>query len=130
MLEEIKKSSKESNDALIAKLNETSEQNKTLSETINSMKAENDRIKAEKAASERQAKIISLAKELGIPQYRIDEGLPVTDDMDDDAIKNKLNVVATNCKSLAQSRNGGFSLGGEQKEVSEEEAKAVAALMV
>ena len=129
LLEEFKKSSKEQNDALMSKLSEASEQNKTLTETINTMKAENEKVKAEKAASERQAKILSIAKELGIPQYRIDEGLPVSDDMDDDAIRNKLNVVATNCKSVQQTRGNGFSLGGEKMEVSEEEAKAIAAAM-
>lgn len=130
MLDEFKKTSSEQNATLLSKLTEANEQNKTLSETINTMKAESDKLKAETAARERQAKIVALAKELGIPQYRIDEGLPITDDMDDDAIKNKLNVVATNCKSVVQSRSNGFSLGGEKMEVSKEDAKAIAAAMV
>ena len=130
LLDEFKKTSKEQNDALIAKLSEASEQNKSLTETINTMKAESEKLKAETASRERQAKIVAIAKELGIPQYRIDEGLPVTEDMDDDAIKNKLNVVATNCKSLVQTRGNGFSLGGEKMEVSKDEAKAIAAAMV
>lgn len=130
LLEEMRKSNKEQNDALMAKLTETTEQNKNLTATIQTMKDESDKLKAENAARERQSKIISMAKELGIPQYRIDEGLPITDDMDEDAIKNKLNVVATNCKAVSQSRGGGFSLAGEKMEVSKEDAKAVAAMMV
>lgn len=130
MLEAMQKSNKEQTDALLAKLTETSEQNKTLNETITAMKAESDQLKAEREKKNRQEKILSIAKELNIPQYRIDEGLPITDDMDEDAIRNKLNTVAVNCKAVMQSRGGGFPLGGGNHEVSQEEIKAVASKIV
>ena len=130
MLEAMQKSNKEQTDALLAKLTEATEQNKTLSESITAMKAESDKLKAEREAKARQEKILTIARELNIPQYRIDEGLPVSDDMDEDAIRNKLNTVAANCKAVQQSRGGGFALGGGIHEASQDEIKAVAAKIV
>jgi type I site-specific restriction-modification system R (restriction) subunit len=130
LLEQMRKSSEESNKALIEKLNAQTEANRTLSETITAMKTENDRIKAEAQKKARQERIINKAKELGIPKSRIEEGFAITDDMDEDAIVNHLNVVAANYKALNLSEHRPFGQQLENKEATEEELKAVAGALV
>lgn len=130
LVEQMKASSEEQKKTLTEQLTQLSKQNKQQSETIKAMKDESDKLKAQKEKEARLEKINSKAKELGIPQWRIDEGLPITDDMDDDAITNKLNVVATNIKSLGLKPNAGYQQPGEHHEASKEEAKAIAAMMV
>ena len=130
LLEAMKKQSEEANKALIEKLNAQTEANKTLNDTITAMKNENDRIKAEQAKQARQEMIISKAKELGIPKSRIDEGFAITDDMDDDAIVNHLNVVSANYKALNLSERRPFGQQLENKEATEDEIKAVAGALV
>jgi type I site-specific restriction-modification system R (restriction) subunit len=130
LLEQMRKASEESNKALIEKLNAQTEANRTLSETITAMKTENDRIKAEAQKKARQERIINKAKELGIPKSRIEEGFAITDDMDEDAIVNHLNVVAANYKALNLSEHRPFGQQLENKEATEEELKAVAGALV
>lgn len=130
LLESMQTANKEQTTKLTEQLTALTDQNKQQLETINSMKAESEKLKAESAKKARQDGIIAKAKELGIPQSRIDEGFAITDDMDEDAILNHLNVVATNIKAMGLPKNTPFSRAGESKEVSKEEAKAVAALMV
>jgi hypothetical protein len=126
----MKKQSEESNKALIEKLNAQTEANKTLTDTITALKAENENAKAEAAKKARQEMIISKAKELGIPKSRIDEGFAITDDMDEDAIVNHLNVVSANYKALNLSERRPFGQQLEQKEATQEELKAVAGALV
>lgn len=130
LFEQMKKSSEESNKALQEQLAKQTEANKTLTDTITAMKDENERIKAETAKKARQEGIINKAKELGIPKSRIDEGFAITDDMDDDAITNHLNVVAANYKALGLSERRPFGQQMENKEATEEELKAVAGALV
>lgn len=131
MLEAMKKQSEESNKALIEKLNAQTEANKTLTDTITALKNENETAKKEAAKKARQEMIINKAKELGIPKSRIDEGFAITEDMDDDAIVNHLNVVATNYKALSLSEKRGFGMNFDTKqEATQEELKAVAGALV
>ena len=130
MLEQMKKASEESNKTLTEELQKQTEANKTLNDTITAMKSENDRIKAEAEKKARQEGIISKAKELGIPKSRIDEGFAITDDMDDDAITNHLNVVAANYKALNLQGRRSFGMEPDKSEASEEELKAVASQLV
>lgn len=64
------------------------------------IKEESDKLKQEKAASERKNLIISKAKELGIPQYRIDEGFSIADTADEASIIEHLTTVSNNIKTL------------------------------
>ena len=130
MLAEMKKASEENTKALSEQLKQQTEANKTLNETITAMKTENDRIKAEAQKKARQEGIIQKAKELGIPKSRIEEGFAITDDMDEDAITNHLNVVAANYKALNLSERRPFGQQLENKEATEEELKAVAGALV
>jgi hypothetical protein len=67
---------------------------------------------------------------LGIPKSRIDEGFAITDDMDESAIVNHLNVVATNYKALNLQERRPFGQQLEQKDATPEELKAVAGALV
>lgn len=130
LLEEMKKSNEESKKALSEQLAAQTEANKTLNETITAMKTESERAKAEAEKKARQEGIIQKAKELGIPQSRIDEGFAISDDMDNDAILNHLNVVAANYKALNLQERRPFGQQLDNKEATEEELKAVADALV
>lgn len=80
-------------------LKELAESNKALKEGYNAMKEENEKFKTEKMKAERFNSIISKAKELGIPQWRIDEGFNIADDADDTAISEHLSKVSNNIKA-------------------------------
>lgn len=66
---------------------------------FNSMKEENEKLKLEKSYADRKSSIVSKAKELGIPQWRIDEGFSIADDANDEAIASHLSTVANNVKT-------------------------------
>lgn len=119
------KAEKEASDKTIKELLESV---KTMKEGYDAMKSENDRFKAERTAAERKNSIISKAKELGIPQYRIDEGFAIADDADESKITEYLTKVATNTKSQALPGNKGtfpLSDGAPSKESVEAIAKAM-----
>ena len=80
-------------------LKELAERNKALKEGYDAMKEENEKFKTEKTKAERFNSIISKAKELGIPQWRIDEGFNIADDADDTAISEHLSKVSNNIKA-------------------------------
>lgn len=130
MLEQMKKASEESSKTLTAELAKQTEANKSLTETITAMKTENDRIKEEARKRERHEGIIRKAQELGIPKSRIEEGFAITDDMDDDAITNHLNVVASNFKAMGLGSRKAFGLEPDKSEASKEELEAVAGALV
>ena len=101
---------------------------KTMKEGYDAMKSENDKFKAEKTAAERKNSIISKAKELGIPQYRIDEGFAIADDADESKITEYLTKVATNTKLQTLPSNRGvypLSDGAPSKENVDAIAKAM-----
>lgn len=54
---------------------------KAMQETLNSLKAENDSLKAEKAKAQRKADISAEAKKLGIPEYLM-KRITIADDAD------------------------------------------------
>lgn len=88
-------------------LKELLENNKVLSESLKTVKDENDAFKAKEAEFARKNLIISKAKELGIPQYRIDEGFSIAADADENAIVEHLTMVSNNTKkqNLPGSKN-------------------------
>ena len=119
------KAEKEASDKTIKELLESV---KTMKEGYDAMKSENDRFKAEKTAAERKNSIISKAKELRIPQYRIDEGFAIADDADESKITEYLTKVATNTKLQTLPSNRGvypLSDGAPSKENVDAIAKAM-----
>ena len=76
-----------------------------LAKSFEAIKAENEKFKAEKAVAERQSLILTKAKELGIPEYRIKEGFSIADNADEKAIADYLTTVANNIKANALPTN-------------------------
>lgn len=95
---------------------------KELTATVTTLREDSKKAEIEKAKSERQAKILSKAKELGIPQSRIDEGFVIADDADDYTIGAYLGTVKKNIDATRLPQNNRFSLGNG--EANAEEVKA------
>ena len=77
------------NNALIAEL----------AKSFEAIKAENEAFKLEKANAERKNLILTKAKELGVPEYRIKEGFAIADNADEATITEYLTTVANNIKA-------------------------------
>lgn len=102
---------------------------KELQETIQKQ-AEEAKAKEEAAAkADHDAKILSKAKELGIPESRINEGFTLSDDATDEAIETYLSKVANNYKALQQPQFGG-SYRASEGEPTKEDVDNVAASLV
>ena len=76
-----------------------------LAKKFDVIKQENEAFKREKAASERKNLILSKAKELGIPEYRISEGFSIADDASEEAIVEHLTMVSNNIKARSLPSN-------------------------
>ena len=63
------------------------------------LKEANEKLERERAETTRTSTILSKAKELGIPEWRIKEGFAISADADETAINSHLTTVATNLKT-------------------------------
>lgn len=86
-------------DSFAKMIEELRQQTKSAMEGYQALKTENDAAKAAKAKADRQGFIISKAKELGVPQWRIDEGFALAEDANEDVIAEKLATIASNIKT-------------------------------
>lgn len=86
---------------------------KTLTASVKTLTDTQNAAAAAKAKAERQTKILNKAKELGIPQSRIDEGFVIADDADDTAIGSYLSNVKKNIDANKLPSVNHLSLGGE-----------------
>lgn len=106
---------------------------KELQETIQKQaeeaKAKEEAAAKAKAKADHDAKILSKAKELGIPESRINEGFTLSDDATDEAIETYLSKVANNYKVLQQPQFGG-SYRASEGEPTKEDVDNVAASLV
>ena len=106
---------------------------KELQETIQKQaeeaKAKEEAAAKAKAKADHDAKILSKAKELGIPESRINEGFTLSDDATDEAIETYLSKVANNYKALRQPQFGG-SYRASEGEPTKEDVDNVAASLV
>lgn len=106
---------------------------KELQETIQKQaeeaKAKEEAAAKAKAKADHDAKILSKAKELGIPESRINEGFTLSDDATDEAIETYLFKVANNYKALQQPQFGG-SYRASEGEPTKEDVDNVAASLV
>lgn len=93
------------------------ETNNTLAESYNALKTENDEAKAQKAKLDRQNFILAKAKELGVPQWRVDEGFVIADDADEATISETIQKVANNIKTqqLPSARNVFPHIGNDEQ---------------
>lgn len=96
---------------------------------ITGFQTENENLKKAEAQRQRQASIIAKAKELGIPQYRIDEGFVIPEDADEKSYTETLSTIAKNIKVNALPGRGGAG-ALETGEASKEEISAVADSLV
>lgn len=101
---------------------------KKMQDEIAGFRKENDDLKKAAAARQRQETIISKAKELGIPQYRIDEGFVIADDATDESIASTLAAIAKNIK--ANSLPGSHAGTLTPEKVTKEEVDNIADAMV
>ena len=92
-------------------------------------KAKEEAAAKAKAKADHDAKILSKAKELGIPESRINEGFTLSDDATDEAIETYLSKVANNYKALQQPQVGG-SYRAIEGEPTKEDVDNVAASLV
>lgn len=118
-LETLTKTNSEKENSYTEQLSKQNELIKDLQATIKKQQDEALAEKAAKAKADHQAKILSKAKELGIPQSRIEEGFVIADDADDETINNILTKVSNNYKTLTQPVFQGYrqqSLGEASKE--------------
>lgn len=112
------------------------EQSKTIKELQETIQKQTEEAKAKeeaaakaKAKADHDAKILSKAKKLGIPDSRIDEGFNLSDDATDEAIDTYLSKVANNYKALLQPQFGG-SYRASEGEPTKEDVDNVAASLV
>lgn len=110
--------------SLADKIAELLKNGETQKQALDTLTKENEAMKAEKAAAARQSLISGTAKELGIPQWRIDEGFAIAADAGEDAIKETLSKVANNIKVNGLQDGRGLLLD-DNKKVTQEEAKSI-----
>lgn len=126
----IKQAAEESRKQMEESFKTLNETNTALKQSYEAMKSEAEKAKAEKAKLDRQNFILSKAKELSIPQWRIDEGLAIKDDADNDAIVAQLSTIANNVKTnILPNRPNAFPMT-DAGEISKEELKSIAQSIV
>lgn len=88
---------------------------------LDGLKKKVETAEVEKSRSERNNLILSKAKELLIPQWRIKEGFAITDDMDQSAIGNYLAAVKQNITTAGLERgNTAFPLSTSEAQGKED----------
>ena len=105
-------------------------QDKTSAQQTDLVKLQEEKAQLERAqaAAERQKKILAKAKELEIPQYRIDEGFNISDTATEEEIGTYLTTVAGNIKNNSLPQNQHFALAG--KDITKADADNLANLIV
>ena len=123
-LEEKERIASKREEALAKKLEDLLKTNETQGKTLSELQKENEAMKQEKATAERRNMIQTIAKELQIPEWRINEGFVISADADEAGIKEALSKVANNIKVNTMQGGGGFMLD-DNKKVTQEEANAI-----
>ncbi|MGN1172627.1 MAG: hypothetical protein ACI4SO_02435 [Muribaculaceae bacterium] len=119
------KQREEENAKLIKTLTDS---NSALEKQVKSLTDENSAAKAAQARAAHIAKINDKAKELGVPDWRIDEGFNIAEDASDETIAEVLGKVANNISTNLLPSNHGLSLSNGQPTA--DEISALAASIV
>lgn len=82
------------------------EGNKSLTEAVEGLRRENEAMKAAEAQRAREAFIAGKARELGIPEWRMQEGFSLAPDAADDAVVEHLTRVAEHIRAQALPAGG------------------------
>lgn len=110
LIKSLKEDNKKQSEDYSAKLNDLTKQNADYKKAIDDLKTERETEKAEAAKAAHKQKILNKAKELGIPQSRIDEGFVIAEDADDATINDTLTKVANNYKAMQLPLRGSFQM--------------------
>lgn len=129
-VEDLVAAGKKRDEEYAANLKSLTDKNTELGNTVKTLTDKNAEAEAAAAKAARLAKITSKAKELGVPQWRIDEGFTIADDASDDAITDTLTKVANNISAnlLPPGSRAGIPLGNDKP--SEDDLKNLAASIV
>lgn len=114
----------------LATIKKLQEEQTALQSGYNALKQENDQARAAKAAADRAAFILNKAKELGVPQWRIDEGFALAPDAAEDVIAQTLSKVAENIKTEMLPSRAQTSLPVSDGSLSKDEIASLAGSIV
>lgn len=81
-----------------------------LDSVVNPIQTELNAYKAKESQAVRQALILGKAKELGIPEWRINEGFTIADDADETAINTTLSGIKQNIVTAGLETSKGFPI--------------------
>lgn len=127
VLEELKTSRTKENEEFTKTLDAMKKENQSLISEYDALKKENEEAKAKAQAKRRADYILGKAKELGIPQDRIDEGFVIAPDAEDSAIDEYLSKVSSNIRTRELPQDKHFQKGDEKanKEIVDDVVKAM-----
>ena len=99
-----------------------------LKDSLKKLQEDYEGAKAQAKKQAREKFILDKAKELGVPQYRIDEGFAFGDDVDDASIEASLTTIANNIKANMLPQDKRFRMGDDVP--SKEEISSIADALV
>lgn len=120
---------KRKDDAYNDSLKKLKESKAQLEEQLKNLVDESTAVKEAQAKAERKAKIEAKAKELGVPEWRINEGFTIEDDASDETISGVLAMVANNINTHLLPGSKGFNPLTGSKPTDEEVSKLAASLV-
>ena len=126
-ISEILESHKAQTDATNKVISDLQDKNKVLLDGYEQIKADAEKKAQQQKLEAHRNFITNKAKELGIPQWRIDEGFTIADDAEESSVVEYLNGVASHIKTSALPLDKGEILGGDKatKEDMDSVAKAL-----
>lgn len=128
-VEELTAAGKKRDEEYAANLKTLTESRDSLGKQVKELVDKNAASKAAAAKAARNAMILAKAKELGVPQWRIDEGFTIAEDASDEVITETLTKVANNINTnILPGSRGGFPLAGN--EPTKEDFASIAASLV
>jgi len=105
------------------------DRNTELGKAVKDLTDKNTAAEAAAAKAARNAMIVAKAKELGVPQWRIDEGFIIADDATDEVVTETLTKVANNINTnILPGNRGMFPMAGN--EPTKDELASMAANLV
>lgn len=127
LIQELREGRKKDNDEFTKTLQEMQDKNQKLIDDYDKLQKENEDAKKLASIKQRQDYILNKAKELGIPQDRIDEGFVIKDDADESAINDFLSKVSSNIKTRQLPKDKHFQKAdaNDAKEVVDEVVKSM-----
>lgn len=128
-VEDLTAAGKKRDEEYAANLKTLTESRDSLGKQVKELVDKNAASEAAAAKAARNAMIMAKAKELGVPQWRIDEGFTIAEDASEEVITETLTKVANNINTnILPGSRGGFPLAGN--EPTKEDLASIAASLV